>query len=121
MAKGLRSKIRKHFRTIKRANVSSNPTYQENERAKQDALEEIVHAPRPERPDTALTGDEQMELVGDGDGDEMPELTSKNPAKVARKLRARRLAKLKGQNKGKAKKSNALAGANQFHKKKKKR
>ncbi|WPT17574.1 hypothetical protein PSENEW3_00005576 [Picochlorum sp. SENEW3] len=121
MAKGLRSKIRKHFRTIKRATVSSNPTYQENERAKQDALEEIARAPRPERPDNAMTGDEQMELVGDGEDMGMTELTSKNPAKVARKLRERRLAKLKGQNKGKAKKSNALAGANQFHKKKKKR
>lgn len=117
MAKGLRSKIKKHFRTVKRETVSSNPTYQSTEDAKAALLESIVSAPKPERPDGAMTGDALME-------DDMEiELTTKNPAKIARKLRERRLAKLKGQHKigASAKKSNPLAGANQFHKKKSKK
>lgn len=45
-------------------------------------------------------------------------LTTQNSAKLLKKLRARRLAKQKGQVAGAKKKSNPLAGANQFHKKK---
>ena len=48
-------------------------------------------------------------------------LTTKNPAKIARKLKARRLAAARGINPAKKKKSNPLGGANQFHKKNKKR
>jgi len=44
-------------------------------------------------------------------------LTTKNPAKLARKLRERRLAKEKGILQKAKKKSKPLAGANQFHKK----
>lgn len=118
MAKSLRSKIKKHFRTIKKKTVSSNSTYQSNEEKKAALLESIVHTPKPERPDGAMTGDSLM------DDDMEVELTTKNPAKIARKLRERRLAKLKGKHKASGtggKKSNPLAGANQFHKRKSKK
>lgn len=113
MAKGLRSNRKKHFRTLKRATVSSNPTYQSSEDKKAVLLESIVNAPKPERTDDANAWmEEDVEL----------ELTTKNPAKIARKLRERRLAKVKGQHKGvSGKKSKPLAGANQFHKRKSKK
>lgn len=121
MAKGLRSKIKKHFRTLKRATVSSNPTYQSNESRKASLLESIVHAPRPDRPENAVTGDDRMAMDAVGGEDEIV-LTTSNPAKIARKLREQRLAKLKGKHKaGGSKKSKPLAGANQFHKKKSKK
>ena len=44
-------------------------------------------------------------------------LPTKHPAKLARKLRERRLAKEKGILQKAKKKSKPLAGANQFHKK----
>lgn len=119
MAKSLRSTIKKHFRTVKKKTVSSNATYQSNEDKKAALLESIVNAPKPERPAGAVTGDSVMH----GDAMEV-ELTTKNPAKIARKLRERRLAKLKGQHKvggGGGKKSAPLAGANQFHKRKSKK
>ena len=118
MAKSLRSKIKRHFRKVKGKTVSSNPTYQSTEEKKAALLESIVNAPKPERPDGAMTGDAVM------DDDMEVELTTKNPAKIARKLRERRLAKLKGQHKvgsSSGKKSNPLAGANQFHKRKSKK
>lgn len=48
-------------------------------------------------------------------------MTAQNAGKVLRKLKARRLAAARGVVPGKKKKANPLAGANQFHKKKKKR
>jgi hypothetical protein len=52
-------------------------------------------------------------------------LTTQNPARLARKLKARRMAAAKGEKLAamgagvqKKKKSNPLGGANQFHKKK---
>lgn len=47
--------------------------------------------------------------------------TTINPAKLKKKLRKHRLATSKGVVKGQAKKANPLAGANQFHKKHKKK
>jgi hypothetical protein len=53
--------------------------------------------------------------------DDLPEVTAQNAGSILKKLKARRLAAARGANPGKAKKRNPLAGANQFHKKKKKR
>lgn len=47
--------------------------------------------------------------------------TTSNPSKLKKKLRKHRLATTKGVVKGQAKKANPLAGANQFHKKHKKK
>lgn len=47
-------------------------------------------------------------------------VTAANASKVLKKLKARRLAAARGALPGKKKKGNPLAGANQFHKKKKK-
>jgi hypothetical protein len=52
---------------------------------------------------------------------DLPEVTAKNSGSILKKLKARRKAAAQGAIPGKQKKRNPLAGANQFHKKKKKR
>ena len=98
--------------------MSKNAVYQERERAKQEQLESIVNGPKPERGEDVVS-----EMPIDSAALDVPDMTTKNPAKIARKLRERRLAQLKGQHAktGVKKKGNALAGANQFHKKTKKK
>lgn len=99
--------------------MSKNAVYQERERAKQEQLESIVNGPKPERDDDDVASGMPI----DSAALDVPNMTTKNPAKIARKLRERRLAQLKGQHAktGVKKKGNALAGANQFHKKTKKK
>lgn len=131
MAKGLRSKSKRRFRTLKRQSVVQAPWQIEAEQKKQEALAAVLAAPKPEHAEGGEGGDgagpaamEGMQQGGDAamavDG--QPDLgTTTNPAKLKKKLRKHRLAATKGVVKGQAKKANPLAGANQFHKKHKKK
>lgn len=122
MAKSVRSKVKRVFRTLKRNNISQAPWQVEAEKKKQEAIEAVLNAPRPDHPQPEEADDGSAPAKMDADmGEELPELTTKNPGKIARKLKARRLAASRGVNPGKKKKSNPLGGANQFHKKNKKR
>jgi hypothetical protein len=127
MAKSLRSKIKRHFRTVAGKIVKSTREQEVYHERKVAHLESILNAPRPERPENALTGDEVVAKTGGGD-EEMGVMedvvgTTKNPAKIAKRLAAARRAKLKGlhQSEKPKKKANPLGGTNQFHKKKSKR
>lgn len=129
MAKGLRSKSKRRFRTLKRQNVVQAPHQLEGEAKRQEALQAVLAAPRPS--ETAAGGDaaagpagmEGVQQAGEAamavDG--QAEGTSTNPSKLLKKLRKQRLAATKGIIKGQAKRNNPLAGANQFHKRKSKK
>ena len=121
MAKSLRSKIRRFFRTSAGKIVAANKEMEDHQARKEQEQAAIARAPRPARPDRVLTGDAVMSRAkqgggaaagaaaggeGDreGDGDAMEIVddydaivgSTKNPAKIARKLAAHRRAKLKG-------------------------
>ncbi|KAL4422360.1 hypothetical protein ABPG75_008557 [Micractinium tetrahymenae] len=130
MAKGLRSKSKRRFRTLKRQSVVQAPWQIEAEQKKQEALAAVLAAPKPAPAEGGEGGDgagpAAMDGLQGGDAamavDGQPDLGSTtNPSKLKKKLRKHRLAATQGVVKGQAKKANPLAGANQFHKKHKKK
>ncbi|KAG7669249.1 hypothetical protein Ndes2526B_g05544 [Nannochloris sp. 'desiccata'] len=117
MAKSIRSKVKRVFRTSKRTAITVSPWQVAAEKKKQEALQAILDAPKPEhpeQPDAPAKMDQDIK-------DDLPEVTAQNSGSILKKLKARRLAAARGAVPGKQKKRNPLAGANQFHKKKKKR
>jgi len=111
MAKSLRSKIKRFFRTSAGKIVAANKEMEDHQARKEQEQAAIARGPRPARPDHVLTGDAVMSRAGagggaggDGDGNAMEIVddidaivgSTKNPAKIARKLAAHRRAKLKG-------------------------
>jgi hypothetical protein len=101
----------------RRTTVTASPWQVAAEKKKQEALQAILEAPKPEHP-------EQLDAPAKMDQDineDLPEVTAQNSGSILKKLKARRLAAARGTVPGKQKKRNPLAGANQFHKKKKKR
>jgi hypothetical protein len=132
MAKSLRSKIKRSFRTLRRNTVQQTQWFKDGEAKQQEAMQEIINAPKPPPPsndipanDTTAPSD-SMDIEQAGDQD-LPPLTTNNPGKLLKKLRKRRVAKEHATKVHKVpvkKKVSALAGPNQFHKskgKKKKR
>ena len=128
MAKSLRSKIKRHFRTSAGKIVKAHSEQELHQERKEALQAAIARAPRPERPENVLTGDAVL-AKADGDAMDVAEDfdaiigATKNPAKIAKRLAAARRAKLKGlhqSEKGK-KSANPLGGSNQFHKKKSKK
>ena len=129
MAKGLRSKVKRHFRTLKRGAVTRNPEQVAADAAKQAGLAAAAAAPPPPRDPRLVAIDAANAAPMAVD---LPELTTQNPAKLVKKLRERRRAAARGAlglppalKAKKGKKAKPLAGSNQFHKgsngKKKKR
>lgn len=121
MAKSIRSKVKRHFRTQKRKTVEATEHYQQAELEKAEAQNAIANAPKPPRP---LTSGPQLAFdrpSGMDVDDTLPPIISSNPAKLLKKLKKRRLGTQHGVTKAKTKKSKPLAGANQFFKKKRKR
>jgi hypothetical protein len=101
-----------------RTAVTQAPWQVAAEKKKQEALQAILNAPKPEHPEQP---DAPAKMEQDGITDDLPGVTAQNSGSILKKLKARRLAAARGAVPGKQKKRNPLAGANQFHKKKKKR
>eukprot|EP00887_Chlorella_sp_A99_P007492 scaffold2.g7492.t1 len=146
MAKGLRSKIKRHFRSVKRETVEQAPWKLEAERKQQEALDAIRAAPRPSELAAAGGGSGAADVAGplsmavdaaaggapegggaapmeggggEGGGGEGGggEGATAGGAKALKRLRKQRLLKVKGIAKGHRKRSNPLAGGkNAFHK-----
>ncbi|PRW45541.1 polyketide cyclase [Chlorella sorokiniana] len=127
MAKGLRSKSKRRFRTLKRQEVVKAPEQLAAEAATQEQLAAVLAAPRPSGGEGVEgAGPAAMEGLQQGGGDAAMAVDGEgtsitNPAKLLKKLRKQRMAATKGIVKGQKKRANPLAGANQFHKKHKKK
>lgn len=119
MAKSLRSKIKRHFRTSAGKIVRGNKEMEEHQARKEREQAAIVAAPRPERPEDMVPGAASMDMIEDV---EAIIGTTTNPAKIAKKLAAHRRAKLKGlHEKETKKKGGALSTRNNKMKPKKRR
>ena len=92
-----------------RTAVSQAPWQVEAERKKQEALQAILNAPKPEHPEQTDAPAKMDEDQDDG----LPEVTAQNSGTILKKLKAKRLAAAKGVVPGKKKKANPLGGANQ--------
>jgi Protein of unknown function (DUF2423) len=91
MAKSIRSKVKRHFRTQKRKTVEATEHYQQAELEKAEAQNAIANAPKPPRP---LTSGPQLAFdrpSGMDVDDTLPPIISSNPAKLLKKLKKRRL------------------------------
>jgi hypothetical protein len=93
MAKSLRSKIKRHFRTSAGRIVKGNAEMEEHQARKEREQAAIVAAPRPEQPEDMVPGAASMDMIEDVDA---VIGTTKNPGKIAKKLAAHRRATLKG-------------------------
>jgi hypothetical protein len=92
--------------------VAQAPAHLEKEQERMEAMKQAPPLPRPEAPADGAAVPEPMAT-------DLPQLTTQNPARLAKKLKQRRLAQQRGVNKATKKKANPLAGSGQFHKKKK--
>ncbi len=93
MAKSLRSKIKRHFRTSAGRIVKGNAEMEEHQARKEREQAAIVAAPRPEQPEDMVPGAASMDMMEDVDA---VIGTTKNRGKFAKKLAAHRRATLKG-------------------------
>lgn len=118
MAKSLRSKIKRHFRTSAGKIVKANKEMEDHQVRKEQEQAAIAAAPRPERPEDMVPGATSMDVVEDVDAIIG---TTTNPAKIARKLAAHRRAKLKGLHEKETKKKGSVLNARNNKMKTKKR
>lgn len=117
--------------TICRTAVSKAPVTLAEEERKHELMAAVLAAPRPSAGEGGAEAPADMEGLqqgGNGGGEGVMAVdgeggggTSTNPSKLLKKLRKQRLAVNKGIVKGQKKKAQPLAGANQFHKKSKKK
>ncbi|KFM24837.1 hypothetical protein F751_1716 [Auxenochlorella protothecoides] len=130
MAKSLRSKVKRHFRLLRRDVVNAHDNQLSKEEQRQAAMDAAAAAPPvPTRKAPSPSGEEGAEEVAQGmDIDSsnlstLPEVTPQNSAKILKKLRAQRLAATKGvQASSKKKKATgALVAATRSNKSKSKK